>query len=285
MSVERAVDCACELGEGPIWHPDEERLYWVDIDAGRVHRFDPATETHDVAYETDVVSGITVQRDGSLLMFMDRRRVGHLVDGDLAAVERVVDQKEESRFNDVVADPAGRVFCGTMPTDSRGGRLHRLDTDGTTTVVAEGVGIPNGMGFTRDRTRMYFTETEADTIYRYAYDESTGELSDREWFVTTPETPGLPDGLTVDAAGAVWSARWEGGCVVRYDPDGTEVERIDLPAEKVTSVAFGARDLDRLYVTTGGGLNRPTDGPGAGALFRLDPGVGGRAEFRSAVDL
>jgi D-xylonolactonase len=70
---------------------------------------------------------------------------------------------------------------------------------------------------------------------------------------------------------------------VRYDPDGTEVERFDAPAEKVTSVSFGGPDLDRLYVTTGGS-DRPTDGPGAGALFRLDPGVGGRAEFRSAVE-
>ncbi|AUV80454.1 gluconolaconase [Salinigranum rubrum] len=284
MSVERVVDCTCDLGEGPVWHTGEDRLYWVDIDAGRLHRFDPATGTHDVAFETRVVSGVTVQRDGSLLLFMDRGRVGHLVDGELVTVEQVVEQDEESRFNDVIADPAGRVFCGTMPTDARGGRLHHLDTDGATTLVADGVGIPNGMGFTRNYESCYFTETEADTIYRYAYDERTGELSARERFVTTSDTPGLPDGMTVDAAGGVWSARWKGGCVVRYDASGTEVDRVDLPAEKVTSVAFGGPGLGRLYVTTGGGSARPEEGTGAGALFRLDPDVAGRPECRSAVD-
>ncbi|TVT96442.1 pentonolactonase XacC [Haloferax volcanii] len=290
MTVTRVVDTSCRLGEGPVWHPDEKRLYWVDIESGRLHRYDPETGAHDCPVETSVIAGVTIQRDGSLLAFMDRGRVGRVVDGDLRESARIVDSP--TRFNDVIADPAGRVFCGTMPSDTAGGRLFRLDTDGTVTTVETGVGIPNGMGFTRDRERFYFTETEASTVYRYAYDEETGAVSARERFVESPETPGLPDGMTVDSTGHIWSARWEGGCVVEYDADGTELGRFDVPTEKVTSVAFGGPDLDSLYVTTAGGDGDGSAGEGdestgdaAGALFRLDVAATGRPEFRSDARL
>ncbi|MFK8214111.1 pentonolactonase XacC [Haloferax volcanii] len=290
MTVTKVVDTSCRLGEGPVWHPDEKRLYWVDIESGRLHRYDPETGAHDRPVETSVIAGVTIQRDGSLLAFMDRGRVGRVVDGELTGVTEIVDSP--TRFNDVIADPAGRVFCGTMPSDTAGGRLFRLDRDGAATTVETGVGIPNGMGFTRDRERFYFTETEAHTIYRYAYDEETGAVSARERFVESPETPGLPDGMTVDSAGHIWSARWEGGCVVEYDADGTELDRFDVPTEKVTSVAFGGTDLDSLYVTTAGGDGDGSAGEGdestgdaAGALFRLDVAATGRPEFRSDVRL
>ena len=285
MDVECVADYRCTLGEGPVWHPDEHVLFWVDITAGRLFRYDPIRDAHACVHEADVISGLTMEHDGSLLLFMDGGRVGRWANGTLDAVTTVVDGEADTRFNDVIADPAGRVFCGTMPTDTRGGRLYRLDVDGTATRLADGIGIPNGMGFTRDRSEFYFTETEASAIYRYTYDETTGRLSERRPFVRTPDTPGLPDGMTVDADGCVWSARWNGGCVVRYDPTGNELTRVELPAQKATSVAFGGPDLDQLYVTSGGGDDRPAQGPRAGALFRLEPGVSGREEFRSDIDI
>ena len=285
MSSERVVDTRCRLGEGPIWHTDEERLYWVDIERGRLHRYDPVNDVHDLVLKTDTLAAVTVQRDGSLLAFMEAGRVGHVVDGALETTSTVVDDEADSRFNDVVADPAGRVFCGTMPTDARGGRLYRLDPDGSTTRLGDGFAIPNGMGFSPDREWFYLTETDEHTVHRYAYDEATGAVSDPEPFVVTPDGPGSPDGLTVDAEGSLWSGRWQGACVVCYDSAGRGAARFDLPAENVTSAAFGGPELEHLYVTTGGGDERPALGPGAGALFRVDPGVGGRPEFRSAIDL
>ncbi|QLG27144.1 SMP-30/gluconolactonase/LRE family protein [Halorarum halophilum] len=283
MSLERVTNHECELGEGPVWHPGEERLYWVDITAGELLRYDPAADASECVHEADVIGGVTVQRDGSLLLFMDGGRVGRWRDGDLETVGTPVES--DTRFNDVIADPLGGVFCGTMPSSDRGGTLYRLDTDGNATAIEDDVAIPNGMGFTRERDRFYFTETEARTIYRYAYDGGTGAVSDRRPFVRSSDAPGVPDGLTVDAEDCVWSARWDGGCVVRYDPDGAELERYDVPAEKVTSVAFGGPDLDELYVTSAGGDDRPAQGEWAGALFRLDVGVSGREEFRSDVPL
>jgi len=286
---EAVADYECTTGEGPIWHPEEGLLYWVDIPAGRLFRYDPTTGDHGQCHRTGVIGGLTIQEDGSLLLFEDRGRVERWRDGEVETVLAELPDERDSRFNDVVADPAGRVFCGTMPTGDRAGRLYRLDTDGSVTRVLDGLDIPNGMGFTPDRERLYVTETEAAKIYRFEYDEATGDLSDRDVFVDAGDVEGLPDGLTVDAEGFVWSAFWDGGRLVRYAPDGTEDRRIEFPARKVSSVAFGGEAYDEAYVTTALGPaegtpgSRSTEGEGAGALFRVRPGVGGTAEFRSAI--
>jgi D-xylonolactonase len=193
-----------------------------------------------------------------------------------------------------MADPRGRVFCGTISPrwdegeqDVRRGRLYRLDPDLTLTVLLEGVAISNGMGFTLDRRRMYYTDTPTLEISLFDYDEATGALGNRRPFVRVSDDPGegMPDGMTMDAEGCVWSARWGGGCRVRYAPDGRELERVRFPARKVSSAIFGGPDYADLYVTTAGGHQKDVDGPGSGALYRLRPGVTGHPELRSRIGL
>jgi len=147
----------------------------------------------------------------------------------------------------------------------------------------EGIGCPNGMGFTLDRRGMYFTDSTAGEIYLFDYDPSTGALASRRVFARVPAEDGKPDGMTVDAEGFVWSARWDGSCLVRHAPDGREVRRIGFPAKKVSSVVFGGKDYSEMYVTTAGGDHKDEEGPGAGALFRLRSGVRGLAEFSSRI--
>ena len=141
------------------------------------------------------------------------------------------------------------------------------------------------MGFTPDRKGMYYTDSTARKIYLFDYDSDSGAMANQRVFVETPEGEGIPDGMTVDSEGFVWSARWDASCVVRYTPDGEEEQRIIFPARKVSSVTFGGADLQDMYVTTAGGDKRPYEGPGAGALFRVRPGVRGVPEFLSAVRL
>ncbi len=290
MEPTRIADTHCHTGEGPLWHPDEERVYWLDIPNGILYRYDPETGVHEQCYETSAIGGFTVQDDGSLLLFEDRGRVERWDDGDVTVVIDEIEQERDSRFNDVIADPEGRVYCGTMPTDDRGGRLYRLDTDGSITELIDDVAIPNGMGFTPDRAEFYFTETEANHIYRFAYDAETGELSEREVAVDTSDVEGNPDGMTVDGEGNLWVAFWNGGRVARYAPDGTEEARIELPAKKVSCPAFGGEDYADLFVTTalgpgeGDAGTRDEEGDGAGALFCVTPEVGGVPEFRSRVE-
>jgi D-xylonolactonase len=206
-------------------------------------------------------------------------------EGELTTVLNEIPDERESRFNDVIADPVGRVFCGTMPTESQPGRLYRLDTDGTLTKLLDGIACSNGMGFTPDRRQMYYTDSFKREIYLFDYDQTTGNITNQRVFVRTPEDEGFPDGMTVDAEGYVWSARWDGGCLVRYAPDGSEVLQVNFPAKKVSCVTFGGPDYADMYVTTAGGDDKAQEGSGAGALFRLDLGIQGVPEFLSRIAL
>ncbi|MFP8888552.1 SMP-30/gluconolactonase/LRE family protein [Natrialbaceae archaeon A-CW2] len=278
------------VGEGPIWHPDESLLYWVDIPSGRLYTYDPTTDqSRQVLSLERAVGGFTIQADGSLALFLESGGVA-LWDGsggesDLEYLIDAIPGEEDSRFNDVIADPEGRVFAGTMPTESESGHLYRVDTDGTYVLAdEEGYDIPNGMGFTPDGESMYVTESEARTIHRFEYDRATGDISGKETFVEIAEGDGVPDGLTVDEEGFVWSARWNGHSVVRHAPDGTKVDRIDVPVPKASSVTFGGDDSQQLYVTTAKGHDGADPSP-AGSLFRAAVDVAGVPEFRSRLAL
>ena len=279
------ADYGCLTGEGPLWHPTAKVLYWADIPRGRIFRFDPSTGKHSQFFEGSVIGGFTIQQDGGLLLFMAGGAVGILSERGLDYVVRELPDEIDSRFNDVIADPMGRVFCGTMPTERRSGRLYRLDLDGALTLLLDDIGLPNGMGFTLDRKKMYLTDSTARRIYLFDYDKEPGSIANRRVFIETPEGEGVPDGMTVDADGYVWSARWDGWCLVRYGPDGEEERRIRFPARKVSSVAFGGADMTDMFVTTAGGDKKNWEGPGAGGLFKLNIGVQGVQEFFSRVRL
>ena len=122
-------------------------------------------------------------------------------------------------------------------------------------------------------------------IYLFDYNQGTGSISNQRVFVTIPEKNGLPDGMTVDSEGYVWSAHWDGNCLVRFDPFGNEERRIEFPAKKVSSLCFGGEDLTDIYVTTAGGDNKLEEGTGAGALFRLKLGIQGTPEFLSQINV
>ena len=285
MNLELIADYQCVVGEGPMWHPIEQVVYWADIPQGRVFRYDPATGDHGLVFESGQVGGFTVQEDGSLLLFMERGAVASLREGKLEYLVSEIAEESESRFNDVIADPTGRVFCGTMPSEDHLGSLYRMETDGSIKKVLGGIGISNGMGFTPDAKQMYYTDSPTHNIYVFDYDSSTGELSNQRVFVNTGENDGIPDGMTVDAEGFVWSARWDGSSLVRYSPAGEQVSRIWFPARKVSSVIFGGEDYTDMYVTTAGGQDKAAEGPGAGCLYRLNLGISGKQEFLSRVGI
>ena len=277
------ADYQCHNAEVPVWHPIEQRLYWTDIPQGNMFRYDPATGESEQIYTGETVGGCTVQKDGSLLLFKARGAIERWKEGEITPIIPEIPDERDSRFNDTLADPMGRVFCGTMPTKERLGKLYRLDPNGTLHTILEGIDVSNGMGFNPNRTQMYYTESEKRTIYLFDYDATTGELSNQQVFITTPEDEGVPDGLTVDAEGYIWSARWNGGALFRYSPSGEEVLRIPLPAKKVSSVTFGGADYTDIYITTAGGDNRAEEGEGAGAVFRVNLGIQGMAEFLSEI--
>jgi D-xylonolactonase len=269
MIPEMIADYACNIGENPLWHPTEQRLYWTDIPTGRLFRFDPATGEHSRIYQGRQVGGFTFEDSGGLLLFMDRGTIARWKDGIYSEILPFIPSELSSRFNDVFADPAGRVFCGTMSSEQSKGRLYRLDTDGSLHLLLQNIGCSNGMAISRDHTAFFYTDSFAREIYRFDYEPHSGNISNQTVFARFPEADGLPDGATLDAEGHLWSALWDGGSIVRLDENGAVAERFPLPVPQVSSLTFGGPDLQDIYVTTAGGEDRQLHGSLAGALFRF----------------
>lgn len=284
--IERIADERSETAEGPLWNEEMQSLFWLDIPAGRLYQFDQAAGSHALVYEGDgQIGGFTIQESGELLMFGERGRIWTWDPG--TGAERVViaeiPAETSTRFNDVIADPEGRVFAGTMPDGERSGHLYRLDPDGTLTLVLDDAGVSNGMDFTPDLKGMYHTNTTTRRISRYHYDQASGEISFDAVVVQVPEGEGFPDGMTLDANGEIWSARWDGGALFHYSPGGELLGSKAFPARKVSSITFGGPDWTDAYITLAGGTDRGSEGDGAGALFRTSLGVAGRPPFRSRI--
>jgi len=286
MTPELIADYACTCGEGPMWHADEQQMYWTDIETGRFFRYDPQSGQHEQCYDGMRVGGFTIQADGSLLLFRDKGNIAVWRNGQIErTVVEAIEAESGGRFNDVIADPQGRVFAGTLTSDGSLGRLYRIDHDGSYTVIGDGFGCPNGMGFTPDLHSMYFTDSSAKTVYLFDYDRATGALKNRRVWHKFPDDGGAPDGMTVDREGNLWIAFWGGRCFKQFSADGTELQKIDIPAEKISSVTFAGNKSTDIYVTTAGGNEKENDGEFAGSLFRVKSNVKGVPEFLSAICL
>ena len=272
----------CALGEGPVWHSDHGLFYWTDIDRGHIHSFDPATGQTQKVYEGPKVGGFTIQRNGNLLLFQDKGAVTEWASGQLIPILREIEKDRHGRFNDVIADPEGRVFCGTMFEGGAKGRLYRLDTNAGLHQVFDGVGCSNGMGFSPDLRTHYFIDSPTHRVDACDYDRATGEVTNRRAFIEVPNEQGAPDGMTVDAEGCLWVAFWGGFGVRRYDPTGKEIEYVRFPSEKVTSIAFGPPELG-LAMVTSAGADHESATEHSGAIYLFEPGVAGVPEFRSNI--
>jgi D-xylono/L-arabinono-1,4-lactonase len=277
------ADYANDTGEGPVWHPSEKAIYWTDIPGRRVFRYFPEADLHEQVIDGVLVGGMTIQQDGSLLLYGEHGAVWSWQNGELSPVIAEILAERGTRFNDVGVDPAGRVFCGTMNSDRHPGRLYRLNHDTTLDCIIEGVGISNGIGFSLDHKTMYYSESVPRLIHAFDYDVTTGSLTNRRLFASALPDDGIPDGLTVDAEGNIWSARWDGFQIVKYSHDGAIVARIKFPVPKVSSCIFGGGDYTDLYVTTAGGLQKETEGQYAGALFVLKNAGRGVPDFLSKI--
>lgn len=274
LAAEVALPARAILGEGPTWDDRTGTLLWVDILARRVHTYSPATGA-DTVVETPQHVGAAKPREGGGLVLNLRDGVG-LLDPDGGFRWLVEWPVEGVRGNDAAVDAAGRLWAGTMAYDIRpgGGRLNRVEPDGSFVTVLDSVTISNGIGWSPDGSRMYYIDTPLRRVDVFDVDGETGLVTARR--TLTAVTRGQPDGLTVDADGCVWVALWDGGAVHRYTPEGELDRVVELPVSHVTACAFGGPDLTDLYVTTaseGLGEEVLATQPLAGALFVV-PGAG-----------
>lgn len=281
--VDCVLDAGAEIGEGPVWSVAEQRLYWVDIDAGVLHRFDPASATDQTWQLPEAIGCVALRRGTGLVVAL--RRGFALFDPGSGALERLTDpepDKPDNRFNDGTVDPAGRFWAGTMrskPGDpAADGALYRLDADLHCTRVADGFWTINGLAFSPDGRTLYLSDSNprVRTIWACDYDVEDGVATNRRVFATTHDLAGRPDGGAVDADGCYWMAGVGGWQLVRFTPAGKVDRIIDMPIAMPTKIAFGGPRLDTLYVTSIGGGGEPERvGRQAGGLFAVHAGVTG----------
>lgn len=289
--LENVVRSQSKLGEGPLWSVEEQSLYWVDIHNCRVERFTPASRDHRVFEFDTAITALGFRSRGGFVA-ATARGIGFMqlssLTPDIAAHPEV--DKLYNRFNDAAVDPQGRFWGGTMyegpdtgePTE---GRLYRFDSDGSLHLMETGLTISNGMGWSPDLKTMYFTDTLRRVIYAYDFDPASGTIDRRRVFVDSSSEDGYPDGMEVDSDGGVWSARWGGWKVSRYDPDGKVEREIRLPVECPTSCAFGGEGLNELYITSAWTAltdEQRRQQPMAGDVFRLAMDIQGRAPWKFA---
>lgn len=272
------VDAHARLGEGPVWCAGEGVLYWVDIDLGRVHRYDPETDIDEHLDVGEPVGAVVPTRSGGLVLAV---KGGFAVIDSWPERPRLLSDVEadrpETRMNDGACDTRGRFWAGTMHAalEPGCGSLYRLDPDGTVTRMVEDVSISNGVAWSSDDTVMYYVDTASGGVDAFDFDLESGEIANRRRLLDVDPADGGPDGLVVDAEGYLWVGLWEGWAVRRYSPDGTPTGVVNVPCARVTKCAFGGAALDDLYITTASPDGPAADQPHAGGLFRVSPGVTG----------
>jgi len=268
-----------ELGEGPIWW--KGALYWVDINAPRLHIYTPSTGEKQ-SFELHEMTGTVVPRaSGGLILAQETGLCAF--DPATESIQRLpwpADKRIVNRFNDGKCDPQGRFWVGTMGRDEPTGSLYRIDADFVVTEVLTGIRVSNGLCWDESRGRFYYIDSRTGAIDVFDWDGDAATIRGRRVLARLPDgETGVPDGMTIDTEGRLWVAVFGGYGVHCIDPDtGRSLQKISVPAAKTTACWFGGEKLDELYITTASIREDAASlkaYPLAGSLFVCRPGASG----------
>lgn len=278
------------LGESPLWHAEQQTLYWIDIPGKALHQLDTRTHAHQHWALGTEPGCIALHANGGIVIAL-RTGVVHFdpATGTSTPIAPPPYDPATMRFNDGRCDVQGRLWAGTIyePRDKAGASLFSI-AQGHVRDLQHPVTTSNGVAFSLDNTTLYHADTPAHRIMQYTFDPVNGNTSDGRIFAefdadkTAPDYRGRPDGSAVDSEGAYWCAMFEGGRLLRLHRDGHVLEEIILPVKCPTMIAFGGEDLRTLYMTTASN-NRSVEEiaqyPLSGCVLSLRVAVPGRVEY------
>ncbi|XP_065225478.1 regucalcin-like [Planococcus citri] len=279
-------------GEGPHWDAEKQLLFFVDIMGQRIYQYDPCSKRVTFA-DIGAPVGAVIPLSGTTNKFVVGKKTTLSVvtwNGENSTSKIPIDEidyiesnKPLNRFNDGKCDRAGRLWIGTMGNEDdngvepKQGTLYRLSDSCKLEARIRNVTISNGLAWSPDNLTMYYIDTETSRVDKLFYNVTTGDIIDgsRQKVIDFREQniAGSPDGMTIDNKGNLWIACWNGSKVINVDTKtGKVIYEIPLPVERVTSVAFGGKNFDILYITTmkkGLTAEQLKQQPAAGALFSV----------------
>jgi sugar lactone lactonase YvrE len=291
MAAPSEVECVFPAGdicgEGAIWHPEEQALYWTDINRFLIHRLNAEDRSVKTWTFDEPVTSMNLTSDPGQLLVVFGSKVGLWSPATHPAVQTIYRLSEAPgmRFNDAGVDPRGSLWAGTMRNNVgpkgedldvtfTGGVLYRIDPDGKATKWRQEIGISNTVAWSPDNTYFYFGDSVANSIHRFDYDIDTGAILGKQPFLVGYER-GAPDGSAMDADGFLWNTRPGAGCLIRIAPDGSVDRVVALPVPNPTTCAFGGEDFKTLYITSARTAERLS-----GGLFALRTETPGVAKSR-----
>ena len=282
-TVECILPAEARLGEVPVWSGAEQCLYWVDIRAPALHRFDPATGRDHAWPMPEAVGAVALHARGGLLLAL-ASGLAHFdpATANLTPLHPVEADIATSRLNDGRCDRQGRFWVGSMDrsTPETRGHLYRYDPDGTLHRLFGGIEVPNGLAFSPEGSTMYFCDTPTNRIQAFTLDPDDGAIIAERRFADCVG-PGSPDGAVTDEDGCLWVAHFGGSRVTRFTPTGDVDRVVPLPVERPTACCFGGPGLDTLFITSSR-MNlddaQLARFPLSGGVFALQPGVSGLPE-------
>ncbi|RWH67375.1 SMP-30/gluconolactonase/LRE family protein [Mesorhizobium sp.] len=277
-----------ELGECPLWDHRKNRLYWVDIMRCTLFELDWISRAMRTWPLPALGGGLALLGGDEILVAAQTGLFRFSpASGQYLYLLHPETGMPANRLNEGKADPAGNFWIGSMSTLGRRpeGSLYRVSPSGEISRTLSGIHVPNALVFLPGH-EVIFTDSHLKVIWRYHLDPQSGEPTGREMFVDDTGLESIPDGAVADSDGNIWNAKFGGGRIAVYDPDGRRLHELALPATQVTSCAFCGPDLDYLAVTTAKRLlddEQRRSQTEAGNLFIFRSGVSGLREPVSLI--
>jgi sugar lactone lactonase YvrE len=284
--LEHAIDARNHLGETPIWSQAEGALYWTNVEEPHeIQRWDARTGEIKRWPMPERVGGFVMKKSGGAVVAL----ASGLFDLDFktgALSLRVASTlPSHLALHETGCDPSGRLWVGSLNHNMSlhnlnpgGGVMHRLEGDKLIPVF-EGFSVANGLAFSPDGRRLYFSDSPTARCDVWDLDPATGALSNQRTFFELAPGDGFVDGSTVDSEGGYWATMVSVGKLRRYTPDGKLDLIVDLPFENPTKVAFGGEGLETLFVTsTADSFSGAPISELNGGVFTFKPGVKGYPE-------